>query len=88
MALTGFIDGVGENLKHSMLTALQTIGPKDNRRPQPHPIGALEHGNTLIAIGLLFLSHKLPHLQMHIIIHHNYTRKKWESQTPRLPIDP
>ena len=58
MTLSSLIDGIGQNLKHRMLTALQIIGTKDNRRTLTHPLLPFEHGDTGIAIlFLLFCCH-------------------------------
>ena len=58
IALSGLINGVGENLKHRVLAALQIIRPKDNRRALAHPLFVLQGRNTVIPVYfLLFLSH-------------------------------
>ena len=41
VALSGFVDGVGENLKNRMFAALQSVGAKNNRRAFPHTVCAL-----------------------------------------------
>ena len=54
VTLSGFVDGVGQNFKHCMLTAFQIIGAKDNRRAFSHPFFPFQHGNAGIAILFLF----------------------------------
>ena len=39
--LPGFVDGVGEDFKHRVLTALQPIGAEDHRRAFAHPVRPL-----------------------------------------------
>ena len=57
--LSGFINGIGQNLKHCVLAALQPIRAENNCGTKPNPVCALEHGNTLVAIGC-FLLHVVP----------------------------
>ena len=41
ISLPGLINGIGEDFEHRMLTALQTIGAKNNAGAFANPIGAL-----------------------------------------------
>ena len=52
VALPGFIDGIGEDLEYRVFAALQTIGAKDDAGALPDAVGALQGGNTLIAVFL------------------------------------
>ena len=52
VTLTGFVDGVGEDLKHSVLTALQVIRAENNSGAFSDPLFVLQHGNGLVAIFL------------------------------------
>ena len=54
VALSGLVDGVGQNFKHCMLTAFQVIGAEDNRRAFSYPFFSFQHGNAGIAILFLF----------------------------------
>ena len=45
-----FIDGVGENLKHRMLAALQIVRAEDDSGTLAHPVLALEHGDAGISV--------------------------------------
>ena len=48
------VDGVGEDLKHCVLTAFQVIRAENNRRAFADTLLILQHGNTAVAV--LFLS--------------------------------
>ena len=54
VTLPGLVDGVGEDLKHSVLAALQIVGAEDHRGALAHPILPLEHGDTGISVLFLF----------------------------------
>ncbi len=54
VALPGLVNGVGENLKHRVLAALQPIGTENNAGPLPHPVRAFQRGNALVAIVLFW----------------------------------
>ena len=60
VAFSCFVDGVGEDLEHRMLAALQIVGTEDNGGTLAHPLLALEHGDAgiVILLLLLFCSHK------------------------------
>ena len=70
VALPRLVDGVGEDLKHRMLAALQVIGAKNNGRALTHPILPLQHGDAGIAVlFLLFCCHNsLPAIVIHFIV--------------------
>ena len=53
-ALARLVDGVGENFKYGVLTALQSVGAEDNARTLAHPVGALELGDAFVAVFLRF----------------------------------
>ena len=59
MAAAGLVDGVGQDLKHRVLAALQPVGAKNNTGPFPDPIRALETGDTLVVV-YVFLCHIIP----------------------------
>ena len=48
--LARLVDRVGENLKHRVLAALQPVRAEDYPRALAYPVGALEGGNTLVAV--------------------------------------
>ena len=54
VSLARLIDGVGQDLEDGMLAALQPIGAKDDRRPFPHAVRALEGGDGLFVVHDLF----------------------------------
>ena len=54
VAFPCFIDGVGENLKHRVLTALQIVRAENDRGTLAHPVLALEHGDAGISVLFLF----------------------------------
>ena len=58
-AFAGFVDGVGENFKKGVLAAVQTVRTENNARAFPHPIGALQRRNALVAVFLFhFFCHE------------------------------
>ena len=57
VALAGFVDGVGEDLKHRMLAAVQTVGAENNARALPDTVRALQGRNAVISVFLLLFSH-------------------------------
>ena len=52
--LPRLIDGVGQDFKHRVLAALQAVRAENHRRALPDPVGALERGNAVVSVGLLF----------------------------------
>ena len=61
VALPGLIDGVGQNLEHSVLAALQTVRSEDNTRALAHTVGPFQGGDAVVAVGGLFRCHGFPH---------------------------
>jgi len=55
----GLVDGIGQDLKYRVLTALQSVRAKNNTGPLPDPIRALEAGDTLVIV-YVFLRHIFP----------------------------
>ena len=53
VAAAGLVDGVGHDLKHGMLAALQAVGAKNDRRPQPDAVRALQRRDGLVSVGFL-----------------------------------
>ena len=51
-ALAGLVDGVGEDLEHGVLAALQPVGAEDDARALADPVGSLQRGNAVISIVL------------------------------------
>jgi hypothetical protein len=67
VTLTGFVDGVTEDLKDRVLAAFQIIGAENNSRALADTVLALEHGNTGIAVAFCFFSshsHYLPYFSI------------------------
>ena len=58
MSLPGLVDGVGEDLKDRVLTALQAVGAENDPRTLPHPVGPLQRGDGLIPVIRFFWCHK------------------------------
>ena len=58
-ARPGLVDGVGENLEHRVLTALQPVGAENDAGPFPDPVRSLQAGNTVVVV-CFFLGHILP----------------------------
>ena len=54
VALARFVDGVGQNFKNGVLTALQAVRAENDRRPQPDTVCALQRRDRLVSIGFLF----------------------------------
>ena len=48
------VNGVRENFKYGMLAAVQTVGAENDCRTLSDPIRALECGDAVVAVGLLF----------------------------------
>ena len=57
VTLPGLVDGVGENLKDRVLTAVQAVRTENNTRPLADTVRALQGRNTLIAVILLLRCH-------------------------------
>jgi hypothetical protein len=67
VTLTGFVDGVTEDLKHGVLAALQVVGAENDGGALANTLLAFEHGNAGISVLFLsFCSHKcyLPYLSI------------------------
>ena len=58
MSLPGLVDGVGEDLKDRVLTALQAVGAENDPRTLPHPVGPLQRGDGLVSVIRFFWCHK------------------------------
>ena len=70
--LTGFVDGVGEDLKDGVLAADEVVGAKNNGGAFAHAVGTLQCGDALISVNLL-LCHRFPHtFCMHYRIIYHY----------------
>ena len=54
VALARLVDGVGEDLKHRVLAALQSVGAEDHRRALAYPVGPFEGRDGFISVSLLF----------------------------------
>ena len=54
VTLTGFVNGVAEDLKHRVLTALQVIRAENNSGAFSDPLFILQHGDGLVAVFLSF----------------------------------
>ena len=52
--LARLVDGVRENFKYGMLAAVQTVGAENDCRTLSDPVRALECGDAVVAVGLLF----------------------------------
>ena len=50
VALPGLVDGVGQDLKDRVLTALQPVGAEDHRRALAYPVGPLQGGNGVVSV--------------------------------------
>ena len=59
MAFPGLVNGVGENLKHRMLAAVQSVGSKNDAGPLPDPVCALQGRDTFVAVIVLLDCHEL-----------------------------
>ena len=60
-ALARLVDGVGQDLKYRVLTAVQPVRAEDNARTLADTVRALQRGNALIAVLVrLFHSQTLP----------------------------
>ena len=57
VALPGLVNGVGENFKYRVLTAIQTVGAKNNAGTLAYPVRALQGRNAVITVILLFCCH-------------------------------
>ena len=57
MAVTGFIDGVGDDLKDGMGTAFHTVRAKNNGRALTHTVRAFQLADAVVAVFLLFFCH-------------------------------
>ena len=57
VALAGFVDGVGEDFKHRVLAALQSVGAENHAGALPHTVSALQAGDTVVVVYVL-LWHK------------------------------
>ena len=57
VALPGLVDGVGEDLEHRVLAALQPVRAENHPGPLPHPVGPLQHGDGFVAIFPFALCH-------------------------------
>ena len=53
ITLARFVDSVGQNFKDGMLAALQAVGAKNDRRPQPDTVCALQRRDRLVSVGFL-----------------------------------
>ena len=53
IACTGLVDGVGEDLEHGVLAALQPVGAEDDTGPLADPVRPLQTGDTVVVIGFL-----------------------------------
>ena len=86
--LAGFVDGVGEDLKDSVLAADKIIGAENNGGAFAHAVGTLQGGDALISVNLL-LGHRLPHilyaLSHNIPLYIVYLQKAKKSNHFRLP---
>ena len=51
VALPRFVDGVGEDLEHRVLAAVQPVRAEDHARTKPDPVRALELRDAVIAVG-------------------------------------
>ena len=50
VAAAGLVDGVGEDLEHRVLAALQSVGAENNAGALTHPVGALQRGDGLVVV--------------------------------------
>jgi hypothetical protein len=57
VSFSRLIDGVGENLKYGMLTALQPVRAEDDGRTLTYTVRALQKLDTVIIIYLCFFRH-------------------------------
>ena len=57
VTLTGFVDGVGQDLEHCVLATLQPVRPENDRGTFPYPIGSFQRGNAFISVVWLFCRH-------------------------------
>ena len=53
VALPGLVDGVGEDLKHGVLAALQPIGAENDAGPLADTVRALETGDAVVVVYVL-----------------------------------
>ena len=58
-ARPGLVNGVGENLEHRVLAALQPVGAENDAGPFPDPVRSLQAGNAVVVV-CFFLGHILP----------------------------
>ncbi len=49
-ALARLVDGIRDDLKNGVLAALDAVGAENHRRAPPHPVGALQSRDTLVAV--------------------------------------
>ena len=68
IALSGLVDGVGENLKKGVLTAVHSVGAKDDSRTFADPVRPLQLGDLVIGITCRFCHNFLRTNLMQIII--------------------
>ena len=54
MALARFVDGVGKDLEHGVLAAVQPIRAEDDARALAHTVRALEGRDALVAVIRFF----------------------------------
>ena len=59
VAVAGFIDGVGDDLKDGVGTALHAVRTKDDGRALAHTVGTFQRSDALVAI-FLFFCHAAP----------------------------
>ena len=67
VALPGLVDGVGQDLKHRVLAALQPVGAEDDAGPLPYPIRAL----SALEITFIIISRFLCHIYPPVYTDHN-----------------
>ena len=78
VALSGFVNRVGKYLKKSVLAALYIVRAKDNAGAFSDPVGTFQHGNTVIAVAVVFCHNILlfGKYTPHYIITEKYTDVK------------
>ena len=57
VALTGLVNGVGQDLEHRVFAALQSIGAEDDAGTLAYPIRSLQGGNGLVVVFFLGSGH-------------------------------
>ena len=93
VALPGLVDGVGQDLEHRVLAAVQAVGAENDAGPFPDPVRALQGRDAVVAVILLLCCHSssekaetaMISICLHIVSHPS-TRFKCPKNTPSVII--